>query len=115
MSEFKFGCPHCGQRLAADQQMAGAQVECPACKASLIVPGLSRSSSPLSLAQASAPAPPVPVPPPVPGARLGKIRTPAAVKPQLSGLSVASVVLGVASIFTCYGVLLGALAIVLGK
>ena len=38
MPEMIFFCPNCGQRLEAAPEMAGAQVECPACHQSFIVP-----------------------------------------------------------------------------
>ena len=38
MSEFKFACPICGQRMAVDSSATGAQVECPTCFQIVIVP-----------------------------------------------------------------------------
>jgi predicted RNA-binding Zn-ribbon protein involved in translation (DUF1610 family) len=38
MSEFKFACPVCGQRMAVDSRTSGAQVECPTCFQTIIVP-----------------------------------------------------------------------------
>jgi hypothetical protein len=38
MSEFKFACPICGQRMAVDASATGAQVECPTCFQIIIVP-----------------------------------------------------------------------------
>jgi hypothetical protein len=38
MSEFKFACPVCGQRMAVDSSATGAQVECPTCFQIVIVP-----------------------------------------------------------------------------
>ena len=38
MSEFKFACPVCGQRMAVDSSASGAQVECPTCFQIVIVP-----------------------------------------------------------------------------
>ena len=38
MSEFKFACPVCGQRMAVDASASGAQVECPTCFQIVIVP-----------------------------------------------------------------------------
>ena len=35
---FRLACPHCGQHLEVDSDMAGMVVECPACGQSLIVP-----------------------------------------------------------------------------
>ncbi len=36
--EYEFNCPHCGQPLAAEQDMAGMELECPACGKPLVVP-----------------------------------------------------------------------------
>jgi len=38
MSEFKFECVHCGQRLQCDDQFAGRQIACPSCKKTVTVP-----------------------------------------------------------------------------
>jgi len=38
MSEFKFACPICEQRLAANDDDAGYQINCPACQAVIVVP-----------------------------------------------------------------------------
>ena len=38
MSEFKFACPVCGQRMAVDSSASGAQVECPTCFQIVVVP-----------------------------------------------------------------------------
>jgi hypothetical protein len=38
MTEFKFACPVCGQRMAVDASASGAQVECPTCFQIIIVP-----------------------------------------------------------------------------
>ncbi len=34
----KFPCPHCGQRLAADESMIGHQIACPSCANTLAIP-----------------------------------------------------------------------------
>jgi len=49
--EVKFGCPHCGQRIACDADYAGVAVKCPSCTRELRVPGptpVSRGSRPYS-------------------------------------------------------------------
>ncbi|MGD0413006.1 MAG: hypothetical protein ABSC18_15050 [Verrucomicrobiota bacterium] len=38
MSDFKFACPACGQRIAATDDYAGYQINCPACQAAIVVP-----------------------------------------------------------------------------
>ncbi len=38
MSEFKFACPHCEQRIAVDAQASGQTIECPGCRLPIVVP-----------------------------------------------------------------------------
>jgi DNA-directed RNA polymerase subunit RPC12/RpoP len=38
MSEFKFNCNHCGQRMKCEEQFVGREIECPACKRNVVVP-----------------------------------------------------------------------------
>jgi DNA-directed RNA polymerase subunit RPC12/RpoP len=38
MSDFKFACPGCGQRIAASDDYVGHQINCPACNAPIVVP-----------------------------------------------------------------------------
>jgi hypothetical protein len=38
MSEFKFGCPKCGQHLQCDERLAGRQIECPGCHYVIRIP-----------------------------------------------------------------------------
>jgi DNA-directed RNA polymerase subunit RPC12/RpoP len=38
MSEFKFNCSHCGQRLGCDEQLSGQQIACPSCHTVIVVP-----------------------------------------------------------------------------
>ena len=38
MSDFKFDCPECGQRISCDTGYGGAQINCPACRKPLTVP-----------------------------------------------------------------------------
>jgi len=38
MSEFKFSCPQCGQKMFGDDQYAGTQIACPACQNEIVVP-----------------------------------------------------------------------------
>lgn len=52
MSEFKFNCPGCNQRLAATDESVGWQIQCPACQINLVIPnpvGTLRSSAPPGL------------------------------------------------------------------
>src|ERR1051326_7847831 len=34
----KFECPHCNQRLAAEAEMVGRQIACPACANTITIP-----------------------------------------------------------------------------
>lgn len=56
MSEFKFACPSCQQRIAADATWSGQQIQCPACKAQIAVPA--------APAPDPSQAPAAPIPPP---------------------------------------------------
>ena len=38
MSDFRFACPHCGQRIEGDAAYRGIQINCPACQKALTVP-----------------------------------------------------------------------------
>ena len=46
MSDFKFECIHCGQRLQCDEQFAGRQIACPSCKQNVIVPPAGGKATP---------------------------------------------------------------------
>src|SRR3954470_6885618 len=60
MPDVKFSCPHCQQHIQADSGYGGMQINCPACKGSLVVPGTAPAPAPVPV-MASAP-PPAPVP-----------------------------------------------------
>ena len=38
VEEFKFRCPNCNRKLAAESSMIGMEVECPACGITLQIP-----------------------------------------------------------------------------
>lgn len=38
MSEFKFCCPSCGQKMFGEDQYSGTQINCPACQNEIVVP-----------------------------------------------------------------------------
>jgi len=38
MSDFRFACPHCGQRISGDAAYRGKEIVCPACQKTLTVP-----------------------------------------------------------------------------
>jgi DNA-directed RNA polymerase subunit RPC12/RpoP len=46
MSQFKFKCSHCGQRLECDEQYSGRQIPCPACKGMTVVPPVPGKAAP---------------------------------------------------------------------
>lgn len=39
MSDIKFSCPGCGQHITCDESLGGNEVQCPGCKAVMVVPG----------------------------------------------------------------------------
>jgi hypothetical protein len=46
MSEFKFSCPKCQQNIAATSEYSGAQINCPACHAPIVVPAAPDAPAP---------------------------------------------------------------------
>jgi len=54
MAEFKFSCPQCGQHIQCDPGYSGAQINCPSCQQSIVVPQAPRSAA----APLAAPVPP---------------------------------------------------------
>lgn len=116
MSDFKFLCPDCGQKIACDTALIGARIACPTCQKTLTVPSVpgaappapiaaaalsgtnvSPASSPIMAATAAAPgsSTPPPIPPP------SSHPAPAAPKPRpadlsrYSGLAIASLICSV--------------------
>ncbi|HEX7576407.1 MAG TPA: hypothetical protein VF430_00050, partial [Verrucomicrobiae bacterium] len=63
MAEFKFSCPQCGQRIQCDAGYAGAQINCPSCQQSIVVPQAPRFAA---APPAAAPRPAYEAPPPPP-------------------------------------------------
>ncbi|MBT3191710.1 MAG: zinc-ribbon domain-containing protein [Verrucomicrobia bacterium] len=39
MADIEFNCPECGQVLEAPEEMAGEAIACPACEATITIPG----------------------------------------------------------------------------
>jgi hypothetical protein len=64
MSDFKFACPDCGQRISASDDHVGLHTNCPACKAPLVVPA--NPAVPVAQFSASIPTPPGAPPAPEP-------------------------------------------------
>jgi DNA-directed RNA polymerase subunit RPC12/RpoP len=92
MSEFKFSCSACGQKILCDTTHAGMQIACPSCKATITVPKETVGSAGVS--------PKTGIPPGSPG----KTTTTAQ---RTSGLAVASLVCSLSSLVTCIGWLPG--------
>ena len=38
MSDFKFGCSHCGQHIQCDVKFSGRQIQCPGCNHLIVIP-----------------------------------------------------------------------------
>ena len=82
MSDFKFACPTCGQRLSANDDYVGHQINCPACHAAIMVPA-NPSAPPAepvrsSIAIATPPGmPPPPAPPKVARLSVSALGSPA--------------------------------------
>lgn len=44
--DINFKCPHCGQDLSADDTGSGAEIQCPACNQSLVIPAATAAPPP---------------------------------------------------------------------
>jgi hypothetical protein len=100
MSDFKFACPHCGQRIACDKSLINTHINCPTCEREIIVPaaplGLYDKLTLATLARTTRQIPGVrPLPPPPPGT---------------SGLAVASLVMSLTGVLFLPGIICGHLA-----
>src|SRR5262245_44081910 len=94
MSDFRFACPSCGQRIACDSSLRGAQITCPNCQNPLTVP------APAAKAAIGDPADP--------SSTRSRVRPGAA---KISGLAIASLVCGcVPVIGSIPGIICGHLA-----
>ena len=60
MADIKFSCPHCQQHIQAEPGYAGLQINCPACRGSLIVPGTPAAAAPTYAAPPTLPSAPPP-------------------------------------------------------
>lgn len=49
MPDIKFNCPECTQRIAVDWTAAGLNVDCPACRSTLVIPATSESAATVSV------------------------------------------------------------------
>jgi Domain of unknown function (DUF4190) len=62
MSDFKFYCPGCGQKILGDTGYVGRQIICPTCRKSIAVPKPSAASAaPVAAPQSAAATIPLPV------------------------------------------------------
>ena len=91
MSEFKFLCPECGQKMLADTADTGTQIACPTCQKNITIPATT------PVAPGNAP-PPVPIPQtasrpasPLPAAAMSQEQNPG----RLSALAAASLICSV--------------------
>lgn len=84
MSEFKFSCPQCGQKMVGEDQYVGTSIHCPSCQGEIVVP---QRMQPVSAGRiqvravggaASHVAPPPPPPTPVAPMRHPYAKDPAA-------------------------------------
>jgi hypothetical protein len=55
MSDFRFACPHCGQRISANTEYRGKEIPCPSCQQNIKVPAPT-AKSPVAAASSEAPA-----------------------------------------------------------
>ena len=101
MSEFKFLCPECGQKILGDAAYSGTQIACPACRKTISVPAApsAPAASPAPVGAATRSGPP-PAPPVLPPTSRPAPAAPAAARRQttpdrLSKLAVASLLCSV--------------------
>jgi hypothetical protein len=85
MSEFRFFCPECGQKILGDTAYSGTQVVCPSCQKGITIPAAA-SPSPADIPKTTSQAPP-----PLPAAAKG----PKPPSDRLSRLAVASLICSV--------------------
>ena len=112
MSEFKFLCPECGQKILCDASLTGTQITCPACQKNLTIPAAPMSAPPARLqpsaataaAVMSAPPPVTDLPPPRAAQPAFAARTAPADPSHYSWLAIASLV---SSVFLLFGFIPG--------
>jgi len=97
MSEFKFSCPVCGQKISCDATLAGAEMTCPSCQACIVASADVSSPTPIAPTDISAQ-------PDCPPAFAGYT---GATAQKTSGLAIASLVCSLSSLVICVGWLPG--------
>ena len=88
MSEFRFLCPECGQKILGDTAYSGTRIACPTCQKTITIPA----------AVSAAPSPPPPAPIPPPASRPASASSAAAISQtpgHFSGLAAASLICSV--------------------
>jgi hypothetical protein len=110
MSEFKFLCPECGQKISCDAGLSGNQIGCPACQKSITIPA-SPMAAPAAVMSSDAPprvtsAPPPPMRQPAPArpSASAAAKPPEADPSRYSWLAIASLV---SSVFVVLGFIPG--------
>lgn len=89
MSNFKFNCPGCGQKILGDTSYVGRQISCPTCRKAIAVPQPD-AAAPLVTAQslsATIPLPPVQETRPEP-ARLSRLAVASLVCSPIPGVGI---------------------------
>jgi len=102
MSEFKFLCPECGQKILADTAYTGAGVACPTCQKTITIPAAAQAPdikpvlADVATSGMAAPPPPVPQTAALP---VSSVPAAASIKQQtpgrISALAVASLICSV--------------------
>jgi hypothetical protein len=93
MSEFRFLCPECGQKILGDTAYSGAQIICPTCQKSITIPAAAAAASPPTAPVPQAVSQPASSPP---AAAIGRKQIPG----SFSGLAAASLI---CSVFVPFG------------
>ena len=91
MSELKFSCPHCGQHILCDEQLAGREIQCPGCQQVLQIPATAGKNypAPAEPPPDSRTPPPLAVPQPPPQNDRQGLRTGWKISPAIpAGLAV---------------------------
>jgi DNA-directed RNA polymerase subunit RPC12/RpoP len=83
MSELKFVCPECGQKILGDEAYSGTQIACPSCQKTITVPVAAAAAMPPVLTEVkTSSASPPPLPPPKKLARTISLPPTGGARPQ---------------------------------